>query len=80
MHMFYNAVYPKCWAKDITYTLSTPTHCQELLKFVRSHGRLKFQHIEHMDSVECGVVSVGNVRSFNVVFVYELEKNFASKI
>ncbi len=42
--------------------------------------RLKFQHIEHLDSVECGVVSVGNVRSFNVVFVYELEKNFASKI
>jgi hypothetical protein len=33
-----------------------------------------------MDSVECGVVSVGNVRSFNVVYVYDLERNFASKI
>jgi hypothetical protein len=38
--MFYNAVYPKCWAEDITYTLSTPAHCQELLKFVGSHRRL----------------------------------------
>ncbi len=40
MHMFYNAVYPKCCAEDITYTLPTPTHCQELLKFVGSHGSL----------------------------------------
>lgn len=49
MHMFYNAVYPKCWAEDITYTLSTPTHCQELLKFVGSHCSLGTAIIDKAD-------------------------------